>query len=129
MFLGAFMMPSHPPERGIREGMQWDLEQLALLDRLGFQEAWIGEHFTAPWEPCPAPDLLIARALACTERIKLCRQLAGAQFGFQLIEFTGSERQALKVDDGRLGDRLLLGGAQGLRTLQFFLQVVTGERI
>jgi alkanesulfonate monooxygenase SsuD/methylene tetrahydromethanopterin reductase-like flavin-dependent oxidoreductase (luciferase family) len=72
MHLGAFMMPSHPPERGIGEGLRWDLRQLALLDRLGFREAWIGEHYTAPWEPCPAPDLLIAQALTCTENIKLC---------------------------------------------------------
>ena len=72
MHLGAFMMPSHPPERGIAEGLRWDLSQLALLDRLGFKEAWIGEHYTAPWEPCPAPDLLIAQALTCTEHIKLC---------------------------------------------------------
>jgi len=72
MKLGALMMPSHPPERGIREGIDGDLEQLAFLDRMGFTEAWIGEHYTAPWEPCPAPDLLIAEALTRTERIKLC---------------------------------------------------------
>jgi alkanesulfonate monooxygenase SsuD/methylene tetrahydromethanopterin reductase-like flavin-dependent oxidoreductase (luciferase family) len=72
MHLGAFVMPSHPPERKIYDGLQWDLDNLALLDRLGFNEAWIGEHYTAPWEPCPAPDLLIAQALLRTERIKLC---------------------------------------------------------
>src|SRR4030095_230474 len=72
MKLGAFIMPSHPPERGIRAGIDYDLAQLRLLDQLGFAEAWIGEHFTAPWEPCPAPDLLIAQALLSTERIKLC---------------------------------------------------------
>jgi alkanesulfonate monooxygenase SsuD/methylene tetrahydromethanopterin reductase-like flavin-dependent oxidoreductase (luciferase family) len=65
------MMPSHPPERGIRAGIDYDLAQLRLLDSLGFREAWIGEHFTAPWEPCPAPDLLIAQALRETERIVL----------------------------------------------------------
>jgi alkanesulfonate monooxygenase SsuD/methylene tetrahydromethanopterin reductase-like flavin-dependent oxidoreductase (luciferase family) len=70
--LGAFVMPSHPPERPWLEGYRWDLEQLAHLDRLGFHEAWIGEHYTAPWEPNPAPDLLIAQALLRTERIKLC---------------------------------------------------------
>jgi alkanesulfonate monooxygenase SsuD/methylene tetrahydromethanopterin reductase-like flavin-dependent oxidoreductase (luciferase family) len=70
--LGAFVMPSHPPERSLVEGYRWDLENLALLDRMGFHEAWIGEHFTAPWEPNPAPDLLIAQALLRTERIKLC---------------------------------------------------------
>ena len=55
-------MPSHPPERSLRDGFQWDLDHLALCDRLGFHEAWIGEHFTSPWEPNPAPDLLIAQA-------------------------------------------------------------------
>ncbi len=64
-------MPSHPPERPLYEGYRWDLAQLELLDRIGFDEAWIGEHFTAPWEPNPAPDLLIAQALLRTQRIKL----------------------------------------------------------
>ena len=69
MEVGVFMMPSHPPERDLREGFEWDLEHISLCDRLGFSEAWIGEHYTAPWEPNPAPDLLIAQALLRTERI------------------------------------------------------------
>jgi alkanesulfonate monooxygenase SsuD/methylene tetrahydromethanopterin reductase-like flavin-dependent oxidoreductase (luciferase family) len=64
-------MPTHPPERGIREGQRWDLDDLERLDALGFEEAWIGEHFTAAWEPCPAPDLLIAQALPRTQQIRL----------------------------------------------------------
>ena len=32
----------------------------------------MGEHFTAPWEPNPAPDLLIAQGLQRTKNIKLC---------------------------------------------------------
>jgi alkanesulfonate monooxygenase SsuD/methylene tetrahydromethanopterin reductase-like flavin-dependent oxidoreductase (luciferase family) len=71
MKFGAFVMPSHPPERGIHEGFQWDLDNLVALDQLGFSEAWIGEHYTAPWEPCPAPDLMIAQALLRTESIVL----------------------------------------------------------
>jgi alkanesulfonate monooxygenase SsuD/methylene tetrahydromethanopterin reductase-like flavin-dependent oxidoreductase (luciferase family) len=71
MKLGALLMPSHPPERSIRDGQRWDLEEIERLDSLGFDEAWIGEHFTAAWEPCPAPDLLIAQALQRTERIHL----------------------------------------------------------
>ena len=54
MKAGALLMPSHPPERSISEGHSNDLEELVRLDRLGFDEAWIGEHFTAAWEPCPA---------------------------------------------------------------------------
>ena len=71
MKFGTLLMPSHPPERTIREGQRWDLDELERLDALGFEEAWVGEHFTAPWEPCPAPDLLIAQALMRTKRIRL----------------------------------------------------------
>src|SRR6201992_833619 len=71
MEIGYFTMPSHPPECGLKEGHDWDLQVLRWLDELGYQEAWIGEHFTAPWEPNPAPDLLIAQALMQTTRIKL----------------------------------------------------------
>ncbi len=71
MQVGAFLMPTHPPETAVAAGQAWDLEELERLDRLGFAEAWIGEHFTATWEPCPAPDLLIAQALPRTRRIRL----------------------------------------------------------
>src|SRR5260221_4763448 len=71
MEYGLFTMPSHPPERGLYEGHRWDLETLRWADELGFSEAWIGEHHTAPWEPHPAPDLLIAQSLMETSHIRL----------------------------------------------------------
>jgi alkanesulfonate monooxygenase SsuD/methylene tetrahydromethanopterin reductase-like flavin-dependent oxidoreductase (luciferase family) len=43
---------------------------LIELDRLGYAEAWIGEHFTTEWENIPAPDLLIAQALGVTKQMK-----------------------------------------------------------
>ena len=42
-----------------------------MTDALGFEEAWIGEHFTAAWKPCAAPNVLIAQALLRTKRIRL----------------------------------------------------------
>ncbi len=71
MEFGYFAMPSHPPERGLKDGHDWDLQVLRWLDELGYAEAWIGEHHTAPWEPHPSPDLLIAQALLQTKRIRL----------------------------------------------------------
>src|SRR6202522_2063200 len=71
MEIGYFTMPSHPPERGVKPGHDWDLQVLRWLDELGYTEAWIGEHHTAPWEPHPAPDLLVAQALLQTKRIRL----------------------------------------------------------
>lgn len=71
MNIGMFTMPSHPPERSLYDVQQWDLQFIRWADELGFTEAWIGEHHTAPWEPHPAPDLLIAQALMQTKNIRL----------------------------------------------------------
>ena len=71
MEFGFFTMPSHPPERGLKAGHDWDLQVLRWLDDLDYTEAWIGEHHTAPWEPHPAPDLLVAQALLQTKRIRI----------------------------------------------------------
>jgi alkanesulfonate monooxygenase SsuD/methylene tetrahydromethanopterin reductase-like flavin-dependent oxidoreductase (luciferase family) len=71
MDYGLFTMPSHPPERNLYDGHQWDLQQLRWADELGFSEAWIGEHHTAPWEPHPSPDLIVAQALLQTKRMRI----------------------------------------------------------
>jgi alkanesulfonate monooxygenase SsuD/methylene tetrahydromethanopterin reductase-like flavin-dependent oxidoreductase (luciferase family) len=71
MRLGYFAMPLHPPGADPAQTMDEDLEQLTMLDRLGYVEAWIGEHFTAEWENIPCPDLFIARALGVTRTMKL----------------------------------------------------------
>ena len=71
MQVGFFTMPLHPPGSDITQTLEDDLHQLEVLDRLGYSEAWIGEHFTAVWENIPAPDMFIANALARTQNIKL----------------------------------------------------------
>ena len=71
MEYGLFTMPSHPPERSLFDGQKWDLQVLRWADELGYAEAWIGEHHTAPWEPNPTPDLLVAQALLHTKNIRI----------------------------------------------------------
>ena len=71
MKLGLFDMPLHAPDRNLTETYDQNLELLKLTDKLGYDEAWIGEHFTIVWENMPAPDLFIARAIGETERIVL----------------------------------------------------------
>src|SRR5215471_3662933 len=71
MEFGLFMMPLHPPYRAFADAYDRDVAQIVLADRLGFREVWVGEHLTERWENAPAPDLLIAKALALTERVKL----------------------------------------------------------
>jgi len=110
MELGLFLMPSHPPERRLLAGQQWDLDVLREADRLGFSEAWIGEHFTSRWEPNPAPDLLIAQALMQTRRIKLAP-------GAHLLPYHHPAELACRVAfmDHLAEGRYMLGiGASGL---------------
>src|SRR5215212_2155380 len=71
MRLGLFSMPSHPPHRKPSETYDEDLELLVHADRLGFDEAWLGEHYTSTWENIPSPELVLAQALALTKQIKL----------------------------------------------------------
>jgi alkanesulfonate monooxygenase SsuD/methylene tetrahydromethanopterin reductase-like flavin-dependent oxidoreductase (luciferase family) len=71
MRYGYFMMPLHVPGSNLYETLEIDLAQIVRLEELGFEEAWIGEHFTAEWENIPAPDVFIAAALQRTQRIKL----------------------------------------------------------
>ena len=47
MQAGLFLMPSHPPERARVNGHWFDLDAIALADKLGDREAWIGEHLQA----------------------------------------------------------------------------------
>jgi len=71
MHFGLFMMPLHPPYRAFADAYDRDIDQIVLADRLGFREAWVGEHLTERWENAPAPDLLIAKALALTKNVLL----------------------------------------------------------
>ena len=63
-------MPLHPSYRDVADCYDRDIDQLVLADKVGYDEAWLGEHFTEKWENAPAPDLLIAKALGLTKQIK-----------------------------------------------------------
>ena len=71
MDFGLFMMPLHPPRRSFADSYDRDTTLLVQADQWGYHEAWIGEHITETWENAPVPELLIANALARTERIIL----------------------------------------------------------
>ncbi len=71
MNFGLFMMPVHHPEKPLQRTIKEDMNTIIQADQLGIDEAWIGEHFTIPWENLPAPDLFISQAFARTKNIKL----------------------------------------------------------
>lgn len=72
MRFGIFMAPFHPPAgQDPIYAYQRDLEIVQLLDRLGYDEAWIGEHHSAGTETIPDPMLFISYLAPQTRHIKL----------------------------------------------------------
>jgi alkanesulfonate monooxygenase SsuD/methylene tetrahydromethanopterin reductase-like flavin-dependent oxidoreductase (luciferase family) len=70
MRLGIFMMPVHPPERSFTETLAEDEEKALYADRLGFDEMWLGEHFSAASEPIPSPLMFMASLVPRTQNLK-----------------------------------------------------------
>ncbi|MEA3018914.1 MAG: limonene 1,2-monooxygenase [Actinomycetota bacterium] len=71
MRFGIFMAPFHPVGQNPTLAIQRDLELIELLDRLGYDEAWIGEHHSAGFEIIASPEVFIAAAAERTKHIKL----------------------------------------------------------
>jgi limonene 1,2-monooxygenase len=67
---GIFLPPFHPMDENPAACIDRDLELMQWLDRLGFHEAWIGEHHSAGWEIISSPELFIAVAAERTRSIR-----------------------------------------------------------
>jgi len=68
---GIFLAPFHPVGQNPTLALQRDFELIEWLDRLGYDEAWIGEHHSAGYEIIASPEVFIAAAAERTRRIKL----------------------------------------------------------
>jgi alkanesulfonate monooxygenase SsuD/methylene tetrahydromethanopterin reductase-like flavin-dependent oxidoreductase (luciferase family) len=71
MKLGYFTMPLHPVGRDWRQTLAEDREAVLLAERLGFEEAFIGEHLTDLAETITSCLIFIATLARDTRRIKL----------------------------------------------------------
>jgi limonene 1,2-monooxygenase len=68
---GAFLAPHHPIGENPTLQLQSDLEFVELLDGLGYEEFWCGEHHSTGWEIIASPELFLAAAAERTQRIML----------------------------------------------------------
>ena len=68
---GIFLPPFHSNEENPTPCLERDLELIEMLDQLGFQEAWIGEHHSAGFEIICSPEIFIAFAAERTRHIRL----------------------------------------------------------
>jgi limonene 1,2-monooxygenase len=68
---GIFLAPFHPVGQNPTLALERDLELIEHLDRLGFDEAWFGEHHSAGYEIIASPEVFIAAAAPRTKHIRL----------------------------------------------------------
>lgn len=68
---GAFMAPYHANlNKSVHLALHRDLDLVEHLDRLGYDEAWIGEHHSAGVEVIASPEIFIAAAAERTKHIR-----------------------------------------------------------
>ncbi|MBU3689043.1 MAG: LLM class flavin-dependent oxidoreductase [Acidimicrobiales bacterium mtb01] len=68
---GIFMPPMHKTGINPTLALHRNLQLVEHLDRLGYHEAWIGEHHSAGSELIASPEVFIAAAAERTKHIKL----------------------------------------------------------
>jgi alkanesulfonate monooxygenase SsuD/methylene tetrahydromethanopterin reductase-like flavin-dependent oxidoreductase (luciferase family) len=71
MRLGYFTMPVHPLHRSWTETLKEDREAIILADKLGFYDAFMGEHLTDQAENITNSMLFNASLIHLTKQIKL----------------------------------------------------------
>ena len=71
MRLGYFTMPVHPVHRNWTETLKEDREAIILADRLGFHDAFMGEHLTDRCENVTNSMMFNASLITDTKQIKL----------------------------------------------------------
>ena len=71
MRLGYFTMPLHPLKRDWSQTLREDREAVILADKLGFHDAFVGEHLTDACENVTNSMLFLATLIHATSSIKL----------------------------------------------------------
>src|SRR5687767_4195649 len=98
MRFGIFMAPFHPAGENPTLLLEQDLALVELLDRLGYDEAWIGEHHSAGSEIIASPEIFIANCAPRTRQIRLGTGVVSAAYHHPLwvAERRSEERRAGK---------------------------------
>jgi limonene 1,2-monooxygenase len=68
---GVFLAPFHPVPNNPTLCLEHDLRVLEHLDRLGYHEAWVGEHHSGGLEIVSSPEVFLAVAAQRTRHLRL----------------------------------------------------------
>lgn len=109
MDLGFFTQPVHPLGRPYAETLAEDRAIFILADRLGFSEAYCGEHLADEIENVPNSLMFLASLVDATENIKLGTGVLNLPFSHPVVVATN-----VAMLDTMLQGRLLLGIGAGI---------------
>ena len=68
---GIFLAPFHALNENPTNALDRDFELIEHLDRLGYDEAWIGEHHSGGFEIIASPEVFMAAAFERTKTIRI----------------------------------------------------------
>ena len=108
---GLFVAPYHDIDESPTIALRRDLELVEWVDRLGFTEAWFGEHHSTGWETITSPELMIAAASEITKRIRLGTGVVSLPFHNPLMV----ANRIIQLDHMTMG-RVMFGVGPGLLT-------------
>ncbi len=105
---GAFLAPHHPIGEHPMLQIERDLELAELLDKLGYDEFWCGEHHSTGWETIASPEMFLAGAAQRTHRIKLGTGVVSLPYHHPFLV-----AQRITQLDHMSGGRAILGTGPG----------------
>ncbi|HMK68298.1 MAG TPA: LLM class flavin-dependent oxidoreductase [Stellaceae bacterium] len=108
---GIFLAPFHPVDEDPTLALRRDIELVEWLDKLGYEEAWIGEHHSAGYEIIASPELFIAAAAERTKRIRLGTGVVSLPYHNPLMV----AQRIVQLDHMTMG-RVMFGAGPGLLT-------------
>ena len=85
MRFGIFLALFHDTGENPTLALNRDLELMEHLDRLGFDEVWIGEHHSGGLEIIASPEVFIAAAAERTKFIKFGTGVASLPYHHPLV--------------------------------------------
>jgi alkanesulfonate monooxygenase SsuD/methylene tetrahydromethanopterin reductase-like flavin-dependent oxidoreductase (luciferase family) len=139
MRLGIFMMPVHPPTRSFTDTLAEDEEKSLYADALGFDELWVGEHFSATTEPIPSPLMFMAALAPRTKNLSFGTAVIclpnhdPVKVAAEVAQFDHMTRGRFMLGvgpGGLLSDFELFGNAdRGVRTRKFVESIKTIQQI
>ena len=118
MRFGIFLAPFHDVGQSPTVALERDLDLLVHLDRLGFDEAWVGEHHSGGFELIASPEVFLAVAAERTQHLRLGSGVNSLPYHhpllladrFVLLDHLTRGRAMLGCGPGQLtSDALMLG--------------------